>query len=214
MNARKAIELINNGIIESFDYGIINEHPFFCTCGMGFDAYISMKFAEAGKRGLKTYVEKVLKDGLSYKPDTYIIDDGRERHEIKAFLIAIANASQYGNNAFIAPKSSMNDGLLDVIIMKPFNIIQAMTIGADMFAKTLDNNKRIQRFQTKHVTIHRQKAGAVHFDGDPTSMGENVDVRIETEGLKAVVSPHKIQDTTPPIKVIDTISRFIDSIFS
>ncbi|MBQ6405233.1 MAG: acylglycerol kinase family protein, partial [Prevotella sp.] len=68
MDINKAIGIINHCQIESFDYGIINDLPFFCTCGMGFDAFISLKFAEAGKRGPITYVEHVLKEGLKYKP--------------------------------------------------------------------------------------------------------------------------------------------------
>ena len=71
----KAIELVNHCQIEAFDYGVINDLPFFCTCGMGFDAFISLKFAEAGKRGPITYVENVLKEGLKYQPETYEIVD-------------------------------------------------------------------------------------------------------------------------------------------
>ena len=63
MNAKKAIEIINRNEIHELDYGIINGHPFFCTCGMGFDAFVSHKFAEAGKRGPITYVENVLREG-------------------------------------------------------------------------------------------------------------------------------------------------------
>ena len=88
---------------------------------MGFDAFISHKFAEAGKRGPITYVENVLKAGLNYKPETYEIYDENGATKLKAFLISCANASQYGNNAYIAPQASMSDGLMDVIVMEPFD---------------------------------------------------------------------------------------------
>ena len=64
MDTAKALQIINHCQIEPFDYGVINDLPFFCTCGIGFDAFISLKFAEAGKRGPVTYVEHVLKEGL------------------------------------------------------------------------------------------------------------------------------------------------------
>ncbi|MBR1468823.1 MAG: diacylglycerol kinase family lipid kinase, partial [Prevotella sp.] len=115
MNAKKSIEIINRAEIHDLDYGIINGHPFFCTCGMGFDAFVSQKFAEAGRRGPITYVENVLREGLKYKPETYEIQDETGTTRAKAFLISCANASQYGNNAYIAPQASMSDGLLDVI---------------------------------------------------------------------------------------------------
>ena len=140
LDIKKAIEVINSCKIERFDYGVINELPFFCTCGMGFDAFISLKFAEAGKRGPITYVENVLKEGLKYKPETYEVEDESGATRYKAFLIACANASQYGNNAYIAPGATMKDGEMDVIIMEPFDVLDAPQIAADLFMKTLGNN--------------------------------------------------------------------------
>ena len=125
MNLKKCVDILNYYDVKPLDYGIINDHPFFCTCGMGFDAFISMKFAEAGKRGPITYMQKVLEEGLSYEPETYVIEDEDGTHRYKAFLVSAANASQYGNNAYIAPQASMSDGLLDIIIMEPFDLIDA-----------------------------------------------------------------------------------------
>ena len=212
MDMKQALQVINAGKTDYFDYGIINDQPFFCTCGMGFDAYVSLKFAESGKRGLATYVENVLKEGLTYKPDTYVITDESGHHQYNAFLVACANASQYGNNAYIAPEASMQDGLLDVIIMEPFNIIEAAKVGFDLFAKTLKSNKHIKTFQARSIHISRNEPGAVHFDGDPTKMGTDIDVRIEPLGLKAIINPHHTQDEAKPGKVIDNISKTIDKI--
>ena len=212
MDMKQALQVINAGKTDYFDYGVINDQPFFCTCGMGFDAYVSLKFSESGKRGLATYVENVLKEGLTYKPDTYIITDESGNHQYNAFLVACANASQYGNNAYIAPEASMQDGLLDVIIMEPFNIIEAAKVGFDLFAKTLKSNKHIKTFQARSIHIHRNESGAVHFDGDPTKMGTDIDVRIEPLGLKAIINPDRTQDDAKPGKVIDNISKTIDKI--
>ena len=212
MDMKQALQVINAGKSDEFDYGVISDQPFFCTCGMGFDAYVSLKFAESGKRGLATYVENVLKEGLTYKPDTYIITDESGNHQYNAFLVACANASQYGNNAYIAPEASMQDGLLDVIIMEPFNIIEAAKVGFDLFAKTLKSNKHIKTFQARSIHIHRNESGAVHFDGDPTKMGTDIDVRIEPLGLKAIINPDRTQDDAKPGKVIDNISKTIDKI--
>ena len=149
MNVKKSLQILNQACIHKLDYGIINGIPFFCTCGMGFDAFISMKFAEAGKRGVVTYVQKVLEEGLKYEPQTYDIEDNEGVHHYKAFLISVANASQYGNNAYIAPQASMSDGLLDIIIMEPFDIIDAPQVAIEMFNKTLDKNSKIKTFKAK-----------------------------------------------------------------
>lgn len=212
MDFEQALDVINKGETGLFDYGIINQQPFFCTCGMGFDAFVSLKFAQAGKRGLATYIKTVLKEGLAYKPDVYTIVDDDHQHTYTAFLVACANASQYGNNAYIAPQASMQDGLLDIIIMEPFNILEAATLGIDLFAKTLKNNSHIRTFQTRSIHIHRNEPGAVHFDGDPTTMGTDIDISISPLGLKAVINPDYVEDQATPGRTINVISKTIDNI--
>lgn len=188
-----AIQVLNEGIIQPMDYGLINKHPFFCTCGVGFDAFISYEFAKAGKRGPLTYMENILKNGLKYAPEQYDIDivgeEGRDENEhrsFKAFLISCANASQYGNNAYIAPQASVRDGLMDVVIIEPFNNIEGSQIALQLFSGNLDKNSLIKTFRCRQVKIRRKAVGAVHYDGDPVMMGKNVDVKLVPEGLLCV----------------------------
>ena len=212
MDIRKSIEIINKCKIDTFDYGIVNGQPFFCTCGMGFDAFISLKFAEAGKRGPITYVENVLKEGLKYKPETYVIEDETGTHHHKAFLVACANAAQYGNNAYIAPGASMQDGLMDVIIMEPFDVLDAPLIAMDLFAKTLSGNSRIKTFKARHVHIHRSAPGAIHYDGDPIMTDADVDVDIQPQGIRMVVNPDAIEDAAQPNPMLNAFSDLFNNI--
>ncbi|MBQ4388101.1 MAG: YegS/Rv2252/BmrU family lipid kinase [Prevotella sp.] len=212
LDMRRAISIINQCQIEQFDYGVINGQPFFCTCGMGFDAFISLKFAEAGKRGPITYVENVLKEGLKYKPETYEIIDESGTASYKAFLIACANASQYGNNAYIAPGATMKDGEMDVIIMEPFDVLDAPQIAADLFMKTLGNNSKIKTFRTRHLTIHRQEPGAIHYDGDPIMTDTDIDVYMEHLGIRIVTNPEATEDKAQPNQVLNAFSDFFNNI--
>ena len=189
MNIKGAIRIINQCEVHCLDYGTINNIPFFCTCGMGFDAFISMKFAMSGKRGPISYVENVLKEGLKYKPETYEIEDETGTKRYKAFLISCANASQYGNDAYIAPQASMSDGLMDVIIMEPFDVLEAPQISIDMFNKTLDKNSKIKSFRTKQLRVHRNNPGYIHFDGDPAMTGEDIEIKLIEKGIKVIVNP-------------------------
>lgn len=198
MNLKKCIDILNCYDVKALDYGIINDHPFFCTCGMGFDAFISMKFAEAGKRGPITYMQKVLEEGLSYEPETYVIEDGDGTHRYKAFLVSAANASQYGNNAYIAPQASMSDGLLDIIIMEPFDLIEAPQVAIELFNKTLDKNLKIKTFRAKHIHIRRKKEGVIHYDGDPITSDADVDISVVPKGINIVVNPKGGKDCRQP----------------
>ena len=212
LDMKKAVGIINECCIDEFDYGIINDLPFFCTCGMGFDAFISLKFAEAGKRGPITYVENVLKEGLKYKPETYEVEDDTGTHRHKAFLIACANASQYGNNAYIAPGATMKDGEMDVIIMEPFDTFEAPQIAADLFMKTLTSHSKIKTFRTKHLHIHRKEPGAIHYDGDPIMTDADIDVHIEHEGIRILTDPDMIEDPGQPNFLLNAFSDFFNNI--
>ena len=210
MDMRGALEMINADHVELFDYGVINHQPFFCTCGMGFDAFVSLKFAESGKRGLVSYVENVLKEGLKYKPETYMVEDETGTYNYKAFLITCANAAQYGNNAYIAPGASMQDGLMDVIVMEPFNVMEAPKLAMDLFAKTLSSNSCIKTFQARRIHVKREHPGAVHYDGDPIEMGTDIDVVIHPKSLRAVVNPKAIEDKANPNKMVNAISSLVN----
>lgn len=212
MDVKKSIEIINQCEIHDLDYGLINGQPFFCTCGMGFDAFISMKFAMSGKRGPITYAENVLKEGLTYKPETYHVEDETGTKRYRAFLISIANASQYGNNAYIAPQASMSDGLLDVIIMEPFDMLEAPQISIDMFNKTLDKNSKIKTFKAKRIHVHREKPGVIHYDGDPVMTDADVDVSLESKGIKIVVNPNADKRRRRPNMVQTAFAEFFNDI--
>ena len=212
MNVKKSLQILNQACIHKLDYGIINGIPFFCTCGMGFDAFISMKFAEAGKRGVVTYVQKVLEEGLKYEPQTYDIEDNEGVHHYKAFLISVANASQYGNNAYIAPQASMSDGLLDIIIMEPFDIIDAPQVAIEMFNKTLDKNSKIKTFKAKRIHIHRKEEGVIQYDGDPIMAGKDVEIKLVSKGIKVVVNPSDHKDQRKPNILQTSFSELFSNI--
>jgi diacylglycerol kinase family enzyme len=208
MDVKKSISIINECNIEKLDYGIINGLPFFCTCGMGFDAFISFKFAEAGKRGPITYVENVLKEGLKYKPEIYEVEDDTGTRKYNAFLIACANASQYGNNAYITPQASLTDGLMDVTIMEPFNVLDVPSLSFQLFNKTIDQNSRIKTMRAKKIKIHRTHDGVLHFDGDPLMAGKELEIEIIPQGLHVITSVKKDKEKEESLNLLQVISDY------
>ena len=191
MDPKAAIDIINQNKRLCIDYGKINNIPFFCTCGVGFDAFVSLKFADSGKRGLLTYLENTLHESLNYKPETYEIENEEGTVKYKAFLIACGNASQYGNNAYITPQASLTDGLMDVTIMEPFTVLDVPSLSFQLFNKTLDQNSRIKTMRTKKIKIHRTKEGVLHFDGDPLMAGKELEVEIIPQGLYVIAAEKK-----------------------
>ena len=191
MEPKAAIDILNQDNRLCIDYGKINNIPFFCTCGVGFDAFVSLKFADSGKRGLLTYLENTLHESLTYQPETYEIENEEGTVKYKAWMIACGNASQYGNNAYIAPQASLTDGLMDVTIMEPFTVLDVPSLSFQLFNKTIDQNSRVKTMRAKKIKIHRQKDGVMHFDGDPLMAGKELEVEIIPSGLYVMASPKK-----------------------
>lgn len=209
LNAKKAIEIINEMEVHRLDYGIIDGHPFLCTCGVGFDAFIADKFAKAGKRGMLTYIEKMLKDGITYKPETYTFTvDDSEPVTQKAWLISCANASQFGNNAYIAPQASMNDGVMDVVVMDPFNLFNAVSVNMEMINKTLDQNTRITTHKAKKAVIERETEGFIHFDGEPVMAPARIEVTLVEKGINVLVNSHADKTKRKPNQIQLALSGF------
>ena len=191
MKIQEAIKLVNAECAVTVDYCLANEQVFFCTCGVGFDALISLRFAKDKRRGGLTYVQKVIESYLRYKPETYeLISEGGAIRE-KAFLIACANTSQYGNNAYIAPHANMQDGKIDITVIKPFPPLEVGTLAIQLFTKTIDRNTNIRTFESSKITIVRERPGAMHLDGEPVEMPAKIDINCVSGGLKVLVSNRK-----------------------
>ena len=189
MNASRALQVLNNGVTGSFDYCTVNDKPFFCTCGMGFDAAVSNKFSNEGTRGFITYIKTTLTEFFKYKAQDYIIDIDGTRHEERAFVIACCNAAQYGNNAYIAPRATMQDGLLDVTVLHGFSFVQSPLIGARLFFRSLDKDRHVSIFRGKHVVIERKNDDVMHIDGDPMIMPAKLVIKIVSKGIHILVPP-------------------------
>ena len=183
-----AIEMLNHAEPITVDYGMLDDQPFFCTCGIGFDATISEHFAEAGKRGIKTYLEKIVKDFFGYETEQYHITGDGIDITTKAFLITFANANQWGYAAYIAPKASIQDGKLDIAILSKVPIIAVPAVALRLMTKTLDSDLFMHTVHAKEITLVREKEGAMHIDGDPIQKGKEVKIRIVEDGLRVMVA--------------------------
>ncbi len=114
----KLSDFIQSHKILKMDYGMVNGLPFFCTAGLGFDAQIAHSFSEQKKRGFKSYLKVILKDFSDNKIKNFKIDFQDNSVLLSSFLITFANSSQFGNNAYISPEASVQDGLSPPGIMK------------------------------------------------------------------------------------------------
>lgn len=183
----RAITTLKGNNICQIDYGIANEHVFFCTFGMGFDAMVSESFSKETVRGPLTYFKNVIGRYIDFEPEEYEVCVKGNAIKEKAFLITCANATQYGNNAFIAPRASLQDGLMNIAILKPFGVLEIPQTTIQLFSKNIDNNKNLTEIITDEALIKRKSPGWIHIDGDPFYEDAEVKVRIVPKGLNVII---------------------------
>jgi YegS/Rv2252/BmrU family lipid kinase len=188
MDAEGAIKTMNAGRTITIDAGKMNGQWFFNMAGMGFDAHISHVFANGStKRGFVSYFKSSIQEISTYKSKNYHIEVDGVAYDREAFMLSMANSSQYGNNAHVSPTASVQDGLLDVCIIKPFPLWRFPEMGLRMFTKTADSSKYVEIIKGKHIVIARQQEGPIHLDGEPQVAGTDIDIEVVPNALHVIV---------------------------
>lgn len=187
MNAEKALDAVSNGVIDLVDYGTVNEQPFFCTCGVGFDAQVSYKFANEDTRGLVTYIKTTISEYFRYRAQHYRITIDGDTIDEKAFVIACCNAAQYGNNALVAPRASMQDGKIDITVIHSFNLGEAALLSARLFTSNIDRDRHVSIYRGRDILIERDDEDVMHIDGDPVMMPELLHIVCHPSAMRVVV---------------------------
>ncbi len=188
MNSEEAIHQLSTGRRICIDSCTMDGRPFFCTCGMGFDAAVSHAFAEASSRGPVTYFRTMIEEYRDFRAENYHITlDGERSFDTEAFVLVAANATQYGNNAYIAPEADLADGFLDLALIRPFPGVEAAFVLGDLMLGRLPNNKYYHAERARELIIERSTSGVIHLDGEPCQAGERVEIRLIPQSLHVII---------------------------
>jgi YegS/Rv2252/BmrU family lipid kinase len=163
LKINKALQLAKEGIPQKMDVGLLNDKYFFCTAGIGFDACVANEFAKGNGRGLLNYVKATLKTIFNYQPIEISINDGPME---TVFSLTIANANQFGNNAYISPLSDVQDGLLEVVKIYRIGLLRAFFIAIRLFKGNIHESNKVTITATKSIHINYKKDAPFHLDGE------------------------------------------------
>ncbi|MEO7522842.1 MAG: YegS/Rv2252/BmrU family lipid kinase [Ferruginibacter sp.] len=185
-NASKALEIIMHGKASFIDSFYINDQFSCMLCGIGFDAQVAHDFAKQKSRGLATYAKQTMKNFLKAPAYPFTIDVNHVQLQTEAFFICIANSNQFGNNVTIAPKASLNDGLLDIVIVNKmskmnmlYSLLKQVSAGKLQSTSSLDYKKKgIQYLQTKQLLIKNPSMAPLHIDGEPSQTSNAFEIKI------------------------------------
>ena len=165
-NIQHACQTLLEGTTREIDVCRINNQRFFCTSGIGFDAHIAYEMSIASTRGFWRYVKLSVMESLFYQPLNVKMSIDGQSMQYAAFLVTFANASQYGNNIFIAPAASMSDGLLDVVVVKRFPKVWLPVFGLALIFKQIHKLPFVECFKAKEIELTAANTTSFHFDGE------------------------------------------------
>jgi YegS/Rv2252/BmrU family lipid kinase len=173
--------------IATVDTAAVNGIPFLGTMGIGFDALIADRFAASPVRGFRTYIQVGLREFFRYEAEEYeFIIDGEPLRR-RAFTIAIANSSQYGNDARIAPHASITDGKLDVVLVDDVSFLGAARLMPRLMRGTIDRSPRVTTRLGRHIEIRRPAAGPAHLDGEPFTLPAMLTIDVKPASLRVLL---------------------------
>lgn len=190
----KALQIIFKGKASYIDAFFINEKFSCMLCGIGFDAQVAHDFAKQPQRGLATYVKESLKNFVKAKPYKFDIELKGETFSAEAFFISVANSNQFGNNFTIAPKASLEDGLLDIIVVKKMSKLRmAWAVLKQIRAGDVKHQKEknfheneVLYFQTDELVIYNDTLAPLHIDGDPADTDRKFTIKILPKAFKLI----------------------------
>jgi diacylglycerol kinase (ATP) len=183
----RAISEAAHAVPRTIDAGQCENRWFFSVAGIGFDAHVADCFdrSTTGRRGLSTYARITLRELIGYRPAAYRLDGqptGRP-----ALLVTVANSSQFGNGATIAPRARLDDGLLDVVVFEETSRLATMLSMPRLFTGGVERVRGVSSRQIERITIEAAHPMIYHLDGEPRQGGQRLDFAVAPAVLRVSV---------------------------
>ncbi len=182
-----ALKLVHQGEVMLIDTLRINGGLSVNVSGFGFDGHVASQFGKDGTRGLIGYTKLVLREFLSYKEFDIRADADGQVSTHRAFMVALANASQFGNNALVAPDASVSDGVMDVCFIRRISITEAIPFLTKLFRGNIEKSRFATLVKAKHFHAELSTEQPIHLDGEPGKPSKTFDVQIHPASLRVIV---------------------------
>jgi len=188
----RAFHTLLHGKSRVIDTARADGHPFFNVMGLGFDAEISARFRSLKHRGFPAYLRIMLAEFWKFPPmRCRIFAEGNASLPVapidtRAFILAIANSDQYGNNGFIAPAARIDDGLLDLTLIRRATWLNALPLALRLLTRRLHGSRDVVHLRAPRFVIERDAPGLIHSDGEPREAGARVEVEVLPRSLRVM----------------------------
>jgi len=190
LNVNSLMSDVRKAETMSIDIIEVNNKMCLNVAGIGLDSFVAHSFNNLRLRGIIPYIWLSLKTFVQLRPfHVKISSEGKELVNEELFVVTIANTRQFGNNAFIAPEARPNDGIIDLVLIKPFPKILGPSFVIRLFTKRINRSKYVNHIRTDREIVIETRENRMHIDGEPVSSDGKVHVRIKREVLKVLKTP-------------------------
>lgn len=157
--------------------------------GIGFDGHIANLFGKSTKRGFGSYAKLTIEEYRKFKTFDAQLTLNNQTLNRDAFIIAIANSSQYGNNVKIAPEASLCDQKIHLTIatkVPPYRLDFAYSL----FNGDVNQSKYCETLVTDQLIVETKHPVSFHIDGEPCGMNTKFEIKINPLSLRLLVPSH------------------------
>ncbi len=173
----------------AIDVGAANGRPFFVTCSLAWDAAIVRGFEAFPFRGIVPYVFAAASELIAYEPQPFEVALDGEPAQVFAdpVIFTLANLTQYGGGAQIAPQARSDDGQMEMVVVLRQDLPLVLVNVARLFNGTLDRLPQVLTRRFRTLTVRRRRATPIQLDGELVEAGAEVEIRLLPQTLSVLV---------------------------
>jgi YegS/Rv2252/BmrU family lipid kinase len=165
----EACAVLAGGRELAVDIGDVDSRPYVGIASCGFDSDAN-RIANETKliRGNLVYAYGLLRALTSWRPATFTLElDGEPPRTVRGYSVAAANSRYFGGGMMLAPSASLEDGQLDIVIIKQVSRFRYLLLSPSVFWGGHARLPHVEILRASRLTISASRPFAVYADGDP-----------------------------------------------
>ena len=187
VDTEQSVRLIANGNSRLIDTVNLNDDLFVSIAGVGFDALVAKRFSQGTRRGFFSYFKIVTNEYAWYRPRKYKMEIDGKQVVRQALFVSFANTDQFGYNTIISPEAKIDDGLVDVCIVKKVPLLYAPRVVGLLLSRRIDSSGFVEIIRAREIKLSRNKNRVVNIDGEPVKLSKDLRISVNPLSLKVIV---------------------------
>ncbi|MBK6965382.1 MAG: diacylglycerol kinase family lipid kinase [Bacteroidales bacterium] len=187
IDVEQSIKLIVEGKTQLIDTVNLNDNLFVSIAGVGFDALVAKRFSQVTRRGFFSYFKIVTNEYTYYRPRKYRMEIDGKKVIRQALFVSFANTNQFGYNTIISPEAKIDDGLVDVCIVKKVPLFYAPKVVGLLLVRRIDSSGFVEIIRARNIKLTRNKNRVVNIDGEPVKLTKDLEISVNPLSLKIIV---------------------------